>query len=321
MASAFPARASVLAVDLTSSGAPAAWQRDRDPETEPFVMARLAGLATLLDRAGTDLITLGGDFRLGGRRRGDEFLDGALALSRLGEHTRSVRFAASIPPGAAPATAAASAVGSVHTSTGHRGGWQVEVGPHESAREVGAVISRLKQLPEPPTVVVKVRSEVDIEIAAACADVARLQVNTVEEARNLRSSIHSAAADWDRGGGEVNVLVDLHAVLSDDPHVARDRAAFIAELREEGGGASPSPAPPLRHSGTASALANLWQNWVRAGAADGFTIIPGSIPTDIIAVAGQLLPELDRRGLRAPVGPVSEGSSRNVRDPRGVVAA
>src|SRR5699024_3502847 len=97
MASIFPTRTSVLAVDLTSTGAPTAWQRDRDPETESFIMARLAGLAKLLDHAGTDLIVTGGEFRLGGRRRRDDYLDGALALSRLGQHTGSVRLAASIP--------------------------------------------------------------------------------------------------------------------------------------------------------------------------------------------------------------------------------
>src|SRR5699024_2474323 len=88
MASIFPTRTSVLAVDLTSTGAPTAWQRDRDPETESFIMARLAGLAKLLDRAGTDLIVTGAPFRLGGRRRRDDYLDGALALSRRSDERR-----------------------------------------------------------------------------------------------------------------------------------------------------------------------------------------------------------------------------------------
>src|SRR5699024_12097295 len=69
MASIFPTRTSVLAVDLTSTGAPTSWQRDRDPETESFIMARLAGRAKLLDRAGTDLIVTSAHFTLVGRRR------------------------------------------------------------------------------------------------------------------------------------------------------------------------------------------------------------------------------------------------------------
>src|SRR5690625_3510423 len=285
MASIFPPRTSVLAVDLTSTGAPTAWQRDRDPETESFIMARLAGLAKLLDRAGTDLIVTGAPFRLGGRSRRDDYLDGALALSRLGQPTGSARHAR-----------------------------RVTCPPPEPARGVEAVTAAWKGRAEAPAVVVNVRNEVDVEIAAARATVARLRVDTVEDARNLRSAIRSAATDWGRNPDDIAVLVDVHAVLASDAQEAVNRAGFIADLDGE------QPAGLLQHAGTVSTFATVWQNWVRAGAADGFTIIPGSIPTDVLAIATGLLPELDRRGLHAKVdAPVA--AQEPVRTRRQAIAA
>lgn len=254
-------------------------------------MARLAGLAKVLDRSGADLITTGGEFRLGGKRRRDDFLDGALALSRLGQHTSSVKFAASIPLGPATANAIASAVSSVHKSTSNRGGWQVDAPTPDPARGVDAVVSGLRNLAEAPTVVVNVRNEVDVEIAAARAHVARLRVNTVEDARNLRSAIRTAATDWGRDADDIRVVVDVHAVLADEARDAESRALFIEEIAPE------QSTGLLKHAGTVTTLANVWQNWTRAGAADGFVIIPGSIPTDILQIATGLLPELHRRGL------------------------
>src|SRR5690625_4891255 len=314
MASIFPTRTSVLAVDLTSTGAPTAWQRDRDPETESFIMARLAGLAKLLDHGGTDLIVTGGEFRLGGRRRRDDYLDGALAFSRLGQHTGSVRLAASIPLAGNTPTGVASAVASVHKSTACRGGWQVDAPTPESARGVEAVTSTWKGRADAPAVVVNVRNDVDVEIAAARATVARLRVDTVEDARNLRSAIRSAATDWGRNPDDVAVLVDVHAVLAGESQEAANRAAFIADLGGE------QPAGLLQHAGTVSTFATVWQNWVRAGAADGFTILPGSIPTDVLAIATGLLPELDRRGLHVKADAPAAAPER-VRTRRQAIAA
>lgn len=298
MASSFPTRTSVLGVDLTGAGAPTQWQRDRDPETESFIMARLAGLAKLLDAAGADLITLDSSFRLGGRRRRDDWLDGALALSRLGSQTRAVSFAAAVPLTATTPSSVAAAIASVHRATGARGGWQVETSGTRPAG-VDAVVAGLKGPGASPTVVVEVTSDIDVEIAAARGDVARLAVPTVEEARNLRSVIRAAAQDWGRQPSDVRVLVDISTVLAPHAEEASARAEFLTDVQ------GPAPSGQLRHVGTVAGLVSLWANWVRAGAADGFTILPASIPTDVIAVAQELLPELERRGLRsAPARPL-----------------
>lgn len=314
MASIFSTRTSVLAVDLTSAGAPTLWQRERDPEAEVFIMSRLAGLAKLLDRAGADLITTGEPFRLGGKRRRDDHLDGVVALSRLGAHTSAVKFAASIPLSQTAPGGVAAAVSSVHNATAGRGGWQVDDPTLEATHAVDAVFGGLKDTSASPAVVVNVRNEVDVEIAAARANVARLRVNTVEEGRNVRSAIRSAAADWGRDADDITVLVDVHAVLAEETQDALTRAEFISDLAPE------RPEGLLQHAGTVNALANVWQNWVRAGAADGFTVLPGSIPTDVVEVATGLLPELHRRGLRTALDTVA-ATGHNIQVSHQVAAA
>lgn len=308
MASTFPTRTSVLAVDLTNAGAPPSLARERDPETETFITARLAGLAKLLDRAGADLLTIGAEFRLGGPKRRDEFLDGAIATSRLGQHTQNLRFAASIPLALTTSTHIAQAIAHVNKTTQGRGGWQVDPPTPEPARAVENVVRRLSDRDHRGTVAVSVRNEVAVEVAAARADVARLRVNTVEEARNLRSAIRTAAADWGRNPDDITVLIDLRTILAEDADAAQNRALFIEDVAEI------DRAGLLEHFGTVSSLATVWQNWVRAGAADGFTIIPASIPTDVIEVATSLIPELDRRGLRRHTEEIATPASTRARE-------
>src|SRR5690625_2445579 len=292
---------SSLAFDLTSAGAPPAWQRDRDPQTEAFITARLAGLAKLIDQSGADLITLGGDFRLGGRRKRDDFLDGALALSRVGQHTSSVRLAAAIPVDQAGPQQLRSTLSAVDVSTANRAGWVVENRVGVSGIEM--IAQSLGTGPHSPTVVVNIEDEADISLAAAHADVARLRVTTVEEGRNLRSRIKTKAQQLGRQAEDIDVVVDVRVVIADEVEAASNRAEFIAEL-------TPAPGDDLlQHVGTPRTFATVWHNWVRAGAADGFTIIPASIPTDVVHVSAEVITELRQRGLRSAATPELVGAA------------
>lgn len=302
-------RTSFLGLDLTGAGAPRSWQGNGDAESESFIMGRLAGLAALADRGGVDLLTIDSRFRLGSGRRRDDWLDGALAASRLGRHTSTTTVAASVPLGITDAAHVASAVASVHRATEGRAAWQVEAGAKQlSARSVDAVIDALASpkvsrrtgavAADQPAVVVVVREPLDTELAAARADVARLRVATLEQARAARASIREAAADWGRDPDDIKVVVDLHAVIGVDVEGAQARADLIAALEPEA-----VPATDLlRFVGTAAGLAELWQQWVQEGAADGFTVIPASVPTDVLAVVTELVGELTSRGLRTSVG-------------------
>lgn len=299
-------KASLVGLDLSKAGAPRSLQREQDAETEQFIMGRLAGLASLADRGGVDLIALDETFRLGGHRRRDAWLDGALAASRLARHTTRATLSATVPLGVTSAEHLAGAIASVHRASAQRGGWQLETGATSQgtgARAVDAVLAapvataRRRTVGAAskavrPAVVVPVRTPVDAELAAARADVARISVATLEEARAARTTIRAAAQEWGRDPQDVRVLVDVHTVISTDRASAQARWDLLASLE------LPPGLPALRTIGTAEDLAILWNAWVQAGAADGFTVVPASVPTDVLALVGEALPALASFGLR-----------------------
>lgn len=308
----------ILGLDLSGTGAPRSWVGNGDSESEAFIMGRLAGLAALADKGGVDLIALDSRFRLGSGRRRDDWLDGALAASRLGRHTSGVTVVASVPLGVTDADHVASAVASVHKATGGRAGWQVEGGTRPlTARAVDAVIDALGAprvsrrtgsdvAGRRPDVVVTVRQPLDLELAAARADVARIRVASIEEAISARVAIREAAREWGREPDAVRVLVDVHAVLGADEDGARARADLLELLESE----TEPDTGLLRFVGTSAGLADLWSQWSAAGAADGFTVIPASVPTDVLAVVTELVGELTARGLRGVSTPTVPASPR-----------
>lgn len=301
--------AALIGLDLSNAGAPRDWQRERNAETEQFIMGRLAGLAALADRGGVDLIALDETFRLGGQRRRDAWLDGALAASRLARHTSRAALVATVPLGITRPEHVAGAIASVHRASAERAGWQLEAGAAAQgtgARAVDAVLAakvgtvRKRTVDDEPrepvraAVVVPVRNGVDAELAAARADIARLSVATLEEARTGRAAIRQAAVEWGRAPGDVKVLVDVHTVISADRPSAQARWDLLSSLE------LPAGLPALRTIGTAQDLATLWNAWVQGGGADGFTVVPASVPTDVVAQAQDVLPALAEFGLRTP---------------------
>ncbi|UFU01950.1 LLM class flavin-dependent oxidoreductase [Ruania suaedae] len=293
---------SLISLDLSGAGAPREWRRAEDSDAESFIMGRLAGLASLADKGGVDLLTLDETFHHAGVRRRDDWLDGAVAASRLSRHTSRATLVATVPLGSHRPEHVAGAVASVHRASAGRAGWQLEVAASgaRSLRAVESVITgwptaqRGSAVAARPQVVVPVRTSVDGELAAARADVARLSVATLEEARAARTAIREAAVEWGRDADDVQVLVDVHTLISADAPSARARWDLLTSLEEQ-----PRPVP-LRSIGTATDLADLWAQWVHAGAADGFTVIPASVPTDVVALVQDVVPLLQARGLRGP---------------------
>src|SRR5690625_4682124 len=192
-------RTSLVALDLSGAGAPREWRRAADSDAESFIMGRLAGLASLADKGGVDLITLDETFHAAGLRRRDDWLDGAVAASRLSRHTTTATLVAAVPLGRSRADHVAGAVASVHRASAGRAGWQLETEGGLAPRAVDAVISAWGERSARPQVVVPVRNAVDGELAAARADVARISVATFEEAHAARAAIRQAAADWEIG--------------------------------------------------------------------------------------------------------------------------
>ncbi|SEE24683.1 LLM class flavin-dependent oxidoreductase [Ruania alba] len=255
---------SLIALDLSGAGAPREWRRAEDSDAESFIMGRLAGLASLADKGGVDVLALDETFHAAGQRRRDDWLDGAVAASRLSRHTSSATLVATVPLTGSRPDHVGGAVASVHRASAGRAGWQLEVAESgtRSLRAVESVIGTWPTTAERtsattrPQVVVPVRTPVDGELAAARGDIARISVATFEEARAARTAIREAAAEWGRDPDDVQVLVDVHAVISADAPSARARWDLLTSLETQ------PRQVPLRSIGTATDLADLWATWV-----------------------------------------------------------
>lgn len=143
-----------------------------------------------------------------------------------------------------------------------------------------------------PVVVVRVDSDAALAVAAEHADVVRVRATTLEEARALREQVRSAAADHGRDPDDVIVLVDLYAVIGPDRASAQARLDLL-----EGLAGVSWDTDSYTHVGTDRDLAVTAEEWFLAGAADGFTVRPSSLQTDLVALVDGVVPLLRRAGI------------------------
>ncbi len=149
-----------------------------------------------------------------------------------------------------------------------------------------------------PLVVVDVETVGDaasISIAAERADIALVSASTVDAAAALRRELLDAARGHGRPDGDLAVLVDVDVLLrSTDADAASTRARLD-------GRAQRAASARLSYTGAAAGLADILDEWVSAGAADGFVLRPAVLPTDLAHIVDGLVPDLIRRGsLTAP---------------------
>ncbi|MBB2901795.1 alkanesulfonate monooxygenase SsuD/methylene tetrahydromethanopterin reductase-like flavin-dependent oxidoreductase (luciferase family) [Kineococcus radiotolerans] len=131
-----------------------------------------------------------------------------------------------------------------------------------------------------PLVVVPVRDEPSLAVAAAHADVARV------EALDPATAAATAARLRDLAGREVTVLLDVEVLLRATAGEAREAAAHLEEL-------SPGHRPrTLRHLGEpASLVAALGQ--LPAGI-DGAVLAPLDLPATLELLVADVVPRLSR---------------------------
>lgn len=134
-------------------------------------------------------------------------------------------------------------------------------------------------------------SSASAAVAGQHSDVVRLRVRTIAEATARRTEIRAAAAAAGRNPDDVRVLIDAITVIGQDASSAVFRADLLRDLSDE------TVNETLTIAGTARGVADEIAAWHAAGAADGFVLIPGSLPTDAVAIASELAPELALRGL------------------------
>ena len=173
-------------------------------------------------------------------------------------------------------------------------GWE----PVTSAnwREAGAVVESVlepgddgvRRLPlRRPLTVVRADEPDALDVAARHADVVRIAAPSLDVAHAARERVRDAATAAGRPPDDLAVLLDVEV------HLAADARASLRQLDRAG----ELPPSTLRVVGAAVELANLVERTVALRAADGITVLPLVLPTDLFAITGQVVPLLAGRGL------------------------
>ncbi|MEE6272519.1 hypothetical protein V2J56_04050 [Georgenia sp. MJ206] len=313
-----------LGLDLTGLGAdPGSSSLGVDLPVEKANLARLASYTRAAHEGGVAFVALDEQFRLRSDRavRRDAWLDPVVAARRISPHARSAGLVSSVPLRQADPGALAGELAQMAGPAGTWAGLQVSAGTARADAvadvldHVSRSLGRTRTGSRPvarPRVVVPLRSEVDIELAGSVADVVRVRERDLSWARELRYAVRATSRA--AGRGDVSVLVDLHTVISADRGAAEARAGLVADIAGE----HPSWAGALEAVGTAEDVVETMERWITAGAADGFVILPGSVPADVAALLREVVPGLRARGLlaeaaapaAAPARPAVDGARK-----------
>jgi alkanesulfonate monooxygenase SsuD/methylene tetrahydromethanopterin reductase-like flavin-dependent oxidoreductase (luciferase family) len=141
-----------------------------------------------------------------------------------------------------------------------------------------------------PVVTALAHGSAAYQLIAEAADVGYVTPRDAAQARAVVAEIRAAQAAAGRDAETVHVFGDLLVFLD---RTAASAAARKARLDEAAGGGSPGDA--LAFTGTPGELADLLQDWHRAGLS-GFRLRPAAIPHDLFLITRGLVPELQRRG-------------------------
>jgi len=144
-----------------------------------------------------------------------------------------------------------------------------------------------------------------LELAAATADMFIIRPLTMAEAVETAGAAKARAGAL---GRTVIVLADLMPVLDLAGESAVSRLGALEALAPP---RSPDLVAPFTFTGAAADLAELMETWVKAGACDGFNLMPATYPDDLEAFVETVIPELRRRDL-TPAGYAGSTLRENV---------
>lgn len=298
-----------LGLDLTALGvspAPSTAASD-EPRTE-VDQQRITDLVLRAERAGLDFVAFDEEFALVPcvRRSTASRLDAARIACRLAPLTSHVGLVATLDTSYLDPVHVATAISTLHAKSGGRAAWQVGTSQARMLGDSPDVWDRLARevrtavggpagddRASRPGVVIRASSPHAVAVAGAHADVVRVEALDAQHARELRAAVRAAAAAAGRDPDSVRVLADAVVLVSPDAAAARARLDILADLSA----GEPAWRRTLSHLGNAGQLADLVEAWFTEGIVDGFTLLPGSLPHDVRALVGDVLPLLDERGL------------------------
>lgn len=152
-----------------------------------------------------------------------------------------------------------------------------------------SLIDRARRNGNPVTVALTgdTASRIDLGALGAVVDSVRLRESDPHTAREIRYSLRSAALEE---GRDLQVTSDLFMIVSACAMDAEERANLITAI-----GADRYAEGSARVLGTVHDVADHIESWLALGAADAFTILPGSLPTDLASTVCGVLPLLQAR--------------------------
>jgi len=320
-----------LGVDLSETGAsPAVWRAHGSRAARPFDQEQAVRLARVAAHGALDFVVFDASFTLHPSRDTTlaGVLDPAVVARRIASLVPGVGVVAQLDPVGIVPEHVAQAIAAVDERSNGRAGWQVagvavqdvravqrlwdsrpgptrsEHGPAEQRQTHDGVRFAVRThrpgartgRPHPPVFVALPADEggaldAALALAGQVADVVRVRARELEHAATLRARVREAVRDAGRDPQSVRVLVDLYAVIGPDQESSAARLDLLRRIEDahvqEGS---------LVVANSPVHLAMTLQDWVDAGAADGFVVRPAALATDLDAFVAAVVPVLQGAG-------------------------
>ncbi|HEY0248739.1 MAG TPA: LLM class flavin-dependent oxidoreductase [Gryllotalpicola sp.] len=145
-----------------------------------------------------------------------------------------------------------------------------------------------------PLVTVLAHQRIPYELAAREADIVYVTPHDEAQLRSITAEVRDAERAVGRTGEPLRVWADVLVLIEGTTDAARAALARLDELAGE-----PLTSDALVVADTAGRIAELIRAWQRAGV-DGIRLRPARLPLDLDRIADELLPSLERAGLRTP---------------------
>jgi alkanesulfonate monooxygenase SsuD/methylene tetrahydromethanopterin reductase-like flavin-dependent oxidoreductase (luciferase family) len=164
-----------------------------------------------------------------------------------------------------------------------------------------------------PPVVLRADEPEALPVVGRWAQVVRIAAPDLAAASAARARVRDAVAAAGRDPDEVAVLLDVETLLADTTDQAKATLAQLDGWAGAGGLTRRTHAQRAATAeviGTPAALADLIEDAVRGGAADGVTLVPLALPSGLRFIADGLVPLLAERELRSAAdgGPLRIGA-------------
>lgn len=273
-----------LSIDLSSLGAEALDPANNFDEDFPVETCNLGRLTSMTSAALTDGlagVTLGSSFLLrSDLHLRDCRLDALRAAVKLTSRITGPIFAS--VTGDAVGEAALEAV------KGSDVGLEIHIA-NKDLDSALALVDKAKAVGTPVIVALTGETAKSIDLAklGAAIETVRLREPDPHTAREIRYSLRSAALEQ---GRDLTVIADVFIIVSACAMDADERGNLISAI-----GADRYAAGSARVLGTVHDVADHIESWIALGAADAFTILPGSLPTDLASTVCGVLPLLNAR--------------------------